>query len=144
MKIHIQNTDIEYEEGNVITFDEGLVGLPRLRRLVIVTQPEIAPFMWLASTEEPETAFLVMEPRLMFGGYTPGIPAPVRDRIGLEAGEDPLLLAIAIITPEWHRSSINLKAPLVIAPGAMRGTQVILSESGYRLNESLAALAAAA
>jgi flagellar assembly factor FliW len=139
-KIHIQNTDIEYEESNVITFDEGLVGLPQLRRMVIVTQPEISPFLWLASTEEPETAFLVLEPHLLFDGYAPAIPAPIRSRIRLEAGEDPLLLAIALISPEWQKSSINLRAPLVIAPGSMLGSQLILTESAYRLDEPLTAL----
>ncbi|MDX2030118.1 MAG: flagellar assembly protein FliW [Blastocatellia bacterium] len=142
--IHIQNTEIPYDEGNVIAFDEGLIGLPHLRRLVIVTQPEIAPFLWLASTETPASAFLVMEPRLLAGAYAPEIPAEIRARIGLRADEDPLLLAIAIISPEWRHSSINLKAPLVIAPGAMRGTQLILSETAYRLDEPLAALSAAA
>jgi flagellar assembly factor FliW len=143
-KVRIQSTDIEYAEGDVITFDEGLVGLPHLRRLVVVSQPEIHPFLWLASVEEPETAFLVLEPHIQFSDYAPGIPPQVRARIGMAEREEPLLLAIARITADWQRSMINLRAPLVVAPSVMRGTQVVLMESDYRLEEPLAVLAAAA
>lgn len=143
-KVQIQSTDIEYAESDVITFDEGLVGLPHLRRLVIVSQPEITPFLWLASVEEPETAFLVLEPHVQFSDYAPGIPPQVRTRLGMTEREEPLLLAIARITSDWQCSTLNLRAPLVIAPRVMRGTQVVLTESAYQLDEPLAVLAAAA
>lgn len=143
-KIHIQSKEIEYAERDVITFDEGLVGLPQLRRLVIISQPEIHPFLWLASVEASETAFLVLEPHAQFSDYTPSIPPQVSTRIQLEDWEEPLLLAIARITPEWQSSTLNLRAPLVIAPNAMRGAQIVLTESAYRLDEPLALLAAAA
>jgi len=143
-KVQIQSTDIEYAESDVITFDEGLVGLPHLRRLVIVSQPEIHPFLWLASVEEPETAFLVLEPRIQFSDYAPSVPPQVRARLGMAEREEPLLLAIARITSDWQCSSLNLRAPLVIAPSVMHGTQVVLTESAYRLEEPLAVLAAAA
>jgi flagellar assembly factor FliW len=142
--IRIQSKDLNYEEDAVITFDEGIVGLPHLRRLVIVNQPEIAPFMWLASVEEPETAFLVMDPYSHFGNYAPGIPVQAFARIGMKEKEQPLLLAIVRIMPEWDCSTVNLRAPIVIAPNSMRGTQLVLTESNYRLDEPLAALAAAA
>jgi flagellar assembly factor FliW len=143
-KIHIQSKEIEYAERDVITFDEGLVGLPHLRRLVIINQPEIHPFLWLASLEAPETAFLVLEPHAQFSDYAPSIPPQVSTRIKLEAWEKPLLLVIARITSEWQCSTLNLRAPLVIAPNAMRGAQIVLTESAYRLDEPLAMLAAAA
>lgn len=142
--IRIQSKDIDYEEESVITFDEGIVGLPHLRRLVIVSQPEIVPFLWLASVEEPETAFLVMEPHSQFDNYAPALPAQVSARIGMQEKEQPLLLTIVRIMPEWQCSTVNLRAPLVIAPSSMRGTQLVLTESNYRLDEPLAALAAAA
>lgn len=141
-KVRIQSTDIEYTDSDVITFEEGLIGLPQLRRLVVISQPEIAPFFWLASVEATETAFLVLDPQAYLDSYTPRLPAETRARIGLQADEEPLLLAITRITPEWHESTLNLRAPLVISTGAMRGTQPVLAETNYRLDEPLAALAA--
>lgn len=143
-KVRIQSTDIEYTERDVITFEEGLIGLPQLRRLVVITQPEISPFFWLASVEEDETAFLVLDPQVYLDSYTPRLPAETRARIGLQADEEPVMLAITRIMPEWHESTLNLRAPLVISTGAMRGTQPVLTETNYRLDEPLAAFAAAA
>lgn len=141
-KVRIQSTDIEYTENAVITFEEGLIGLPQLRRLVVISQPEIAPFFWLASVEADETAFLVLDPQAYLDGYEPRLPAAACARIGLQTDEEPLLLAITRIMPEWHDSTLNLRAPLVISTGAMRGTQPVLTETEYRLDEPLAALAA--
>lgn len=143
-KIQIQKTDLAYDEKDIITFDEGIVGLPHLHKMVVISQPEIGPFLWLASVEEPETAFLVIEPHSQFSDYLPNIPAQACDRIGMKEKEQPLLLAIVHITPEWQSSTINLRAPLVIAPSSKRGTQLVLTESNYRLEEPLAAQAAAA
>jgi flagellar assembly factor FliW len=142
--IRIQTKDLPYDESDVITFDEGLVGLPQLRRMVVITQPEISPFLWLASVEDPEKAFLVMEPRTQFDHYAPAIPAQVCGRIGLKDDEEPLLLAIVRILPEWQSSTVNLRAPLIVSPGAMRGVQAVLTDSPYRVDESLAGMAAAA
>ena len=143
-KVQIQSTDIEYADADVITFEEGLVGLPSLRRLVVVSQPEILPFLWLAAVDESETAFLVLEPHSHCPGYAPAVPAEVRLRIGLRSGEEPLLLTIARIMPDWQDSTLNLRAPLVIAPSSMRGTQLVLSDSQYQLNEPFAQWAEAA
>lgn len=137
--IKLQNTEIPFSEGDIITFEEGLVGFPQLRELVVVSQPDIEPFLWLTSAEQPETAFLVLEPHTKFADYTPSLPPEVRARLGLRENEQPLWLAIVRILPEWQRSTINLKAPLVIASQAMRGAQFILNETGYRLDEPLAA-----
>lgn len=142
--ICIQNTEIQYEPRDVITFDEGMIGLPQLRRMVLISQPEIAPFYWLASIDEPETAFLVLDPLSQNERYSPAIPEQTKARIGLAAGENPLLLTIVRISPEWRKSSINLKAPMVIAPGAMRGAQIVATEREYLVDEPLAILQNAA
>ena len=135
--IHIQGMDIEYSESDVITFDEGLIGLPHIRRWVLISQPEIDPFLWLASIEDPETVFLVLEPRSQFTEYAPYISAQACVRLGVSPGETPLFLAIVRITAEWKNSTINLRAPLVIAASAMRGAQFVLMESSYHLEQPL-------
>jgi flagellar assembly factor FliW len=55
----------------------------------------------------------------------------------LAADESPLLLTIVLIAAEWTQSTINLRAPLMVAPKTMRGAQIVLSDSTWRLNQSL-------
>jgi flagellar assembly factor FliW len=135
--IHIQGTELAYDETSVVTFDEGLIGLPQLRRMVLVRQTDIEPFMWLASLEDEQTAFLVVEPLALFPDYAPHVPDDVHARLGAGRDERLLILAIVLIAPDWELSTVNLRAPLFISPGRMRGAQVVLTDSSYLAREPL-------
>ena len=84
--------------------------------------------------------FLVIESRTAFPDYAPPVPEAVRAALGLAANESPLMLSIALIAAEWMQSTINLRAPLMVAPSTMRAAQIVLSDSAYRLDQPLAAL----
>jgi flagellar assembly factor FliW len=137
----IQSRDFPYEAQDIITFAEGLIGLPHLRRMVMMQQDDVAPFLWLASIDDPETAFLVMDPRL----YTPefqltelqlGLFLPQFSR-EKTCDHSLVILSIVTIAKDWKQSTINLRAPLVIAPDLMQGVQIILADSGWQLNAPL-------
>ncbi|HKX33342.1 MAG TPA: flagellar assembly protein FliW [Blastocatellia bacterium] len=136
--IQLLGSEINYDESDIITFEEGLIGLPHLRQMVLISQPDFAPFLWLASVNGPEIAFIVMDPHGQFASYTPLIPAQIQVRLGLVNGEPPVLLTIARIASEWQQSTVNLRAPLVIAAGTMRGAQLVLTESTYPVNQPIA------
>lgn len=137
MMIQIQGTELSYEETDVIKFDEGLVGLPELNRMVLVRQTDIEPFLWLASLDDPDTTFLVVDPRRLFHGYDAS-PADIRHvHVSANDGETPLVLALVLIASDWQRSTVNLRAPLFVSPDTMRGLQVVLTDSSYSLNEPL-------
>jgi len=135
--IRIQGTELSYTESDIITFAEGMIGLPHLRRMVLIHQSDIEPFLWLASLDDPSVVFLVIEPRTAFPDYTPQVPEAVGAALGLAENESPLLLSIALITAEWTESTINLRAPLMVATGTMRAAQIVLSDSSYRLDQPL-------
>jgi len=149
--INIQGIDLPYDEADIITFDEGLVGLPHLRRMVLVRNTDIAPFHWLVALDEDhEAAFLVANPREIFPDYAPQIEgqnsieaASTQKRESVGSQTDITVLAIATIQPQWVKSTINLRAPLFIAANEMRGQQVILSNSPYKHDEPLSRHAAA-
>jgi flagellar assembly factor FliW len=134
--LNVEGTELEYGEADIITFAEGLIGLPHLRRMVLVNRAEAEPFLWLASVDEPETAFLVLDPRLWTPGYQPALPESLKQLSGA-ADETLVVLAIVTIAADWAASTINLRAPIVISPSTMQGAQVILTESTYKHNEPL-------
>jgi flagellar assembly factor FliW len=47
------------------------------------------------------------------------------------------VLAIVMVAADWRNSTINLRAPLFVSVRTMRGTQVVLTDSVYRLDEAL-------
>lgn len=129
--VKIKKTEISYEESDVIILEEGLIGLPGLRRMVLVGQSAIDPFLWLASVDIPGMAFLVIEPQLIFSEYE----LPVAE---LKLEEEKLLaLALVTLEPDWGNTTINLRAPIVINRETKRGVQIVLMDSDYSLTEHL-------
>lgn len=134
--IKIQGTELTYNPADVITFDEGLIGLPNLRRMVLVGQSDISPFLWLASLDD-ETAFLVLEPTSVFPEYHPVISDDAKTCINLGDDAAATLLTIVSLSPDWKKSTVNLRAPLFINASEMRGAQAVLMTSDYKLSEPL-------
>lgn len=135
--IRVQGVELRYEEQDIIRFDEGLIGMPQLRRMVLIHYTEVAPILLLCALDDPAVTFLVLETQSHLPTYTPQLPPVLQQQLGLVAGEEFLTLVMVTIAAEWTASTVNLRAPVVIAPGAMRGAQVILSDSNYQLAEPL-------
>lgn len=131
--ICVQGTELQYEDKDIIRFDEGLIGMPQLRRMVLIHYTEIAPLLLLCALDEPQIAFLVLETKAHVPAYAPTLPAPLSQQLGRREGEAWLTLATVTIAPEWTQSTINLRAPLIIAPTAMQGAQIVLTDSRYQL-----------
>jgi flagellar assembly factor FliW len=132
--LHIQETDLHYEENDIITFSEGLIGFPHFKQMVLVRQSSVEPLFWLASPETEGDAFLVADAHSIFPAYSPSLPAGSAQT--LPAGESPVVLAIVLVANEWEQSTANLRAPLFISPGSMRGVQVALPDN-YSVVEPL-------
>jgi len=127
--IKIQNKEFAYNEDDVINFTEGLIGLPELRRAVLISISGMEPFCWLASVEDEANRFIVVNPHLVFDGYEPmaadAPPVQVRET-----------LSIVKISSDWKKTTVNLRAPIFIDKAQNRGSQFVLTDSNYSLTES--------
>lgn len=125
-----------YDERDVIGFDEGLIGLPNLRRAALVRLPDYAPFCWLAALDNPAKRFLVVNPHEVFADYEAYIPAEIRSH--LESNSAPLqMLSIVKISSDWMKTTINLRAPIFVNFATGRAAQAVLSATNYRLDAPL-------
>lgn len=125
--ITIRGNQVPYEDHQVITFSEGLIGMPDMRRAVLVPMDEFEPFCWLASVENEKNRFIVVDPNLIFDTYDPF--ANESERLQT--------LAIVKISSDWAKTTVNLRAPLVINRDTQKGAQVILSDSNYQFAEAV-------
>jgi len=48
-----------------------------------------------------------------------------------------LSLVIVKISSDWQKTTVNLRAPILINAESKRGVQMVLSESPYGLSENL-------
>lgn len=135
--IRIQGTDLEYQDKDVINFDEGLIGMPHLRRMVLINYSEIDPFFLLCSLDDQQVNFLVLNACSHFNDYSPELTGEQRIQLGLSENETPLFFVTATIAPEWTKSTMNMKAPIVVGPTSMKAAQVILNDSRYSMTQPL-------
>jgi flagellar assembly factor FliW len=77
-----------------------------------------------------------VEAHSVFSNYNATLPADSSFRQVL-GDERPVVLAIVLVSSEWQKSSVNLRAPLFISAKAMRGAQVVLADTNYGVAELL-------
>ena len=123
--ITINSKEYAYDEQAVINLPEGLIGFPEMRRAALIPLEEFQPFCWLASLDDEKNRFIVVNPREIYSDF--------------ETAENSDLNALAIvkISSDWEKTTVNLRAPIFFDAETKRAAQVVLSESGYQLAESL-------
>ncbi len=65
--------EVEIADDAVLTFPDGLIGLPGTRYVLLPHSSE-SPFYWLHSVEHPEIAVPVTSPWLFFADYEVRVP----------------------------------------------------------------------
>lgn len=120
----------------VVTFPEGLPGFEDQRQFMLVASPDMQPFTVIQGMVDGGPSFVAIDPRMIERGYQTTLDRP--DLARLSAGERDTLLWLAIVAAgEDGSATANLRAPVVINPGTMRGIQLIAVESPYRTDHPL-------
>ena len=125
--ITIKNKEYDYDETQIINFAEGLIGLPEMRRAVLIPVEESEPFCWLASLDDERNRFIVVNPKAIFAGFEP------------EALHEPDIesLAIVKVSSDWRKTTVNLRAPIFVNRKTKRAAQFVLGDSSYSLAERI-------
>jgi flagellar assembly factor FliW len=136
----INNTvigDVEVDDGSVIEFPEGMLGLPQFKRYVIVRNRDTEPFLRLQCVDEPKISFLTIDPTYADADYKDYVVAQDPAHVLLDQEEEIVLLVVCTISADRTDVTCNLQAPAVINHKAMRGKQIILLDSPYSIRHSL-------
>jgi flagellar assembly factor FliW len=127
--ISIKGQNFEYSADDVLTFPEGLIGLPQMRSAALVPLADCEPFAWLASLDDETTRFIVMPPGTVFATYSPA------QYLHNQPTDDALV--IVRVSSDWRRTTVNLRAPILIDSTRRAAVQVVLADSPYGLAEPL-------
>ena len=126
--------EIEVDDEKVITFENGIIGFPDLKRFVLIHDEEQgtnAGIRFLQSIEEPAFAMPVMDPLMVKPDYDP----EVNDELLASAGtvtEDNILVLVTVSVPsDLTKMSVNLQGPFVINVEEHKACQVIVEGHEY-------------
>jgi flagellar assembly factor FliW len=126
---------LEIDPEDRLLFPEGIMGLPDLRYFVLLDH-EGGVFQWLQSTEDPDMAFVVIDPTMVVNEHAVRLNDAdlkvlgVEDLEGTDEGQEIAVCAIVNVS-DPSNPTVNLLAPLCIASRTRCGMQVVQHHSGY-------------
>lgn len=128
---------ISYEEDELLNFPQGLVGFPGKHKYILLKQPEIEPFIWLQSVEDPGLCFLTIDPFIFFPDFE--LEVELDDDLLSQIGTITDLGVIVIVTigEDFKDSTANLLGPIVYNRSTMLAWQLILDNSNYSTKHKL-------
>ncbi len=123
---------VEFLDDDLVTFDEGLVGLPEYRRFLLIAHKAGSPFRWLQCLDGEMPSFLVVDPQVYVGDYAPGVPVATADSLGIDE-ETPVLVYTVCTVPSGNPRgmTLNLAGPIVVNAATRQGRQIVLEDEVY-------------
>lgn len=119
---------LEIEAGKVIEMPEGMVGFPEQRRYALLPADKNALFCWLQSLDNPDLAFVVVDPMVFVPGYSVKLNSEEYDRLQLSPETEVVILVVATMAADPAQITVNLQGPIVVNPENMRAKQIVLED----------------
>jgi flagellar assembly factor FliW len=128
---------LNYLEEDVVHLPEGVVGMPDLKRWLVLDMGDEMPMKWFQSLDRGDFGFPVSQPAFFADTYDIDIPDPVHE--ALSGGNEDWLAIFIISTVHSGGARItgNLLAPLVINVNSRRGLQMVLNDADLNVQQEM-------
>lgn len=126
--------EIEIADEKIITFENGIIGFPELKRFALLHDEEKgtnAGIRFLQSLDEPGFAMPVMDPLVVKPDYDPEVNDELLASAGNINAENILVLVTATIPGDLTQMSVNLQGPFVINVEEHKACQIIVENGDY-------------
>lgn len=123
--------EIEISEESIIHFPTGLPGFIDERQFALLDFPGNDFFQLLQSLTTPDLAFVVTDPYAFYEEYAFDLDDQTLEILDIEERKEVLILVIVTINEPFEKSTLNLKAPLVLNIVKHRAKQYILQSEEY-------------
>lgn len=122
---------IDIDPAQIYTFIDGIIGFPDFKRYVALTFLDDSPLLLLQAVDEPNLAFIVVDPLAFLADYT--VEVPPEDLAGLKATAIDELSVVTIVTiPEDpYMMTANLQGPILLNPTARLAKQIVNGPGRY-------------
>lgn len=119
----------DVKEESILTFPCGLLGFHEYHRYIILDHDTEAPFKWLQSLDEPDLAFVIIDPGLFLADYRIEISREAMSEVrGRERKEMVTAVILTIPSDDPGRVTANLRGPLLMNPQTRLCKQLVLSD----------------
>src|SRR5690625_1765654 len=129
--------ELHLSEEVLIHFPEGILGFEHLRTFFLVARERDQGFAFLQSAEDPELAFVVIDPTEIRPDFRPLLGDEDRESLGWAPGVSLQVLAILTVPEDIHEITANLLAPILINVEKRIGRQVVQEGTFYSTRHRL-------
>ena len=120
-----------------IQFKKGIPGFENLNNFKILDLEDNKQFKILQSMEEKNISFVVTSPFEIYKEYVIDLNDEIIKELEIKNSEDVLVLSIITLGETLEKSTLNLKAPLIINIKNNLGRQLILQSEKYETKHPL-------
>ena len=124
--------EVSIDDKKIINMPDGVPGFRQQKQYVVLEKKETSPFFLFQSVDDPNLAFVVMDPLRFYPEYT----LSVKDfdtTIKWDFGNEELSCFVIVTIPHGkpEEMTANFMAPIVINNKRKEGMQLILQGSPY-------------
>lgn len=121
--------EVEYNEDELISFPEGIFGFEENKNYIIIGElSQDFPFVWLQSTDDASVVFVLTDPFLFVEDYDFKLSEENLATLKTEKAENINIYSMVVIPTDSKKTTINLKAPIVVNHEKRIAVQAILDE----------------
>jgi flagellar assembly factor FliW len=129
--------EIDFKENEVILLPKGILGFSQLTRYVVLERKEFVPFKWLQSIEDPNVAFVIMDPEQFFPNFKLEINEKELEELNYTNSSDLITYVIVTVPQDASLASADLLGPLVINSKKRLAKQAVMPNSPYTIKHYL-------
>jgi len=136
----IQSTrfgEINVSEETIFKFLHGLPGFPEEKEFALLPYQPDSPFNFMQSLQDPDLAFMVVEPFLFFREYTFELGDQAAAELGISEQNLPQIFTIITIPESVEAMTANLLAPVVLNSRDRKAMQIVLDGRNYTTRHRL-------
>ena len=124
--------EVEYDQEDLVTISGGFFGFSELTYyLPICLSEDEGSLLLMQSTEQPDIAFVVINPAFLSPDYSPILSQEELACLDVSDSGELSYYALCVIRNNYLENTVNMKCPLAINPETRKGKQVILENPDY-------------
>lgn len=123
--------EVDINESDAINFINGIPGFIEETKFVLLDLPGNPLFQILQSIQSESVAFILTNPHQIYKDYAFELDDNTVNLLGIESEHDVAVLSIVTLGQSFEKSTLNLKAPIIINPNTKNGKQLILNTDDF-------------
>lgn len=133
--------NIEIADEKIIHFPHGLPGFDEYKDYTVIydIEEEQPFFSWLQCVTEKDLAFPIVNPFRVKEDFNPILEDELLKEIGEFESEDLAVFLIATVPSDVTKTTVNMKAPVIINTKNRLGMQIIVENEDYEIRHALIA-----